>query len=231
MGFIYCEVKLKHIYGSKDEKGDDGLWLKSYYTFDETGSKVCMRTRAGFLWQDIQKRCSPKNWGTKYPSYTGCQNLFTCFNEFADWCQSQYGYLSKTNNRFWSIDKDILVPGTNCYSPETCMFVPNWLNSVVTDRAGLRGEYPIGAHWSNSKNGYIGQLNNGEGYVTLGRFKTQEEAHRAWQVAKSEYLRELCSENEVLQGHSVARKALQSVADRIYSEWLFNVETKSVIGA
>lgn len=222
---------MKHVYGSEDTKAEDGQWIKSYYTFDETGAKICIRTRAGFLWQDIQKRCSPKNWQTKYPSYQGCQNLFRSFNEFAEWCQSQYGYLSKTNGRFWSIDKDILVPGSNYYSPETCMFVPCWLNSIVTDKQRARGDHPLGVHWSDGKNGFISQVNNERGFITLGRFKNSTAAHKAWQVAKTEYLWKLCDEDPVLQEHHAARKALQEISDRIYSEWLFEKETKSVLNA
>lgn len=223
------KLKTVTILNVPDFKDDDGLWFKSCSTVHD-GVIYQYRTRAWCLWSGVKNRTEDAaHIHEKRPTYLGSRNLFDDFQFLAEWCQAQYGYLNKTNGRFWSIDKDMRVPGTNRYSPETCMFVPTWLNSVVTDRESLRGKYPIGVHWNTTKNRYISQLNNGEGYITVGRFTTPEEAHKAWQLAKSEYLWKLCDENPVLQEHHVARKALQEISDRIYSEWLFEKETKSVL--
>lgn len=219
---------MKYLYGCEDVKNETGLWLRSYHTRDSDGNRVCHRARAGFLWQDMQKRCSPSNWTGKYSYYEGSENKFTSFQEFAEWCQGQYGYMSKTEKHFWSLDKDLKIPGNRNYSPDACMFVPNWINSLTTDKAKARGEFPIGASWIEHHGYFTSHINNRGKLIALGKYKCPEDAHKAWQVAKAEYLWELCESDPILQEHHVARESLQTIADRVYSDWLFNKETKSV---
>ena len=42
------------------------------------------------------------------------------------------------------MDKDILVKGNKVYSPDTCRFVPQYINSLLTNAAAIRGELPCG---------------------------------------------------------------------------------------
>lgn len=62
----------------------------------------------------------------------GSANLFEDFQSFAEWCQGQYGYLKKNpSGKYWHIEKDMRVLGNKSYSPETCMFVPEEVNSLL----------------------------------------------------------------------------------------------------
>lgn len=90
------------------------------------------------------------------------------------------------------LDKDIILKGSTTYSPETCAFVPQWLNLLLIDAAKSRGEYPIGVHKdpkakSFTKKPYMAAIGNVlYPKMYLGRFQTVAEAHRAWQKAKIE---------------------------------------------
>ena len=92
----------------------------------------------------------------------------------------------------WQLDKDLLSD-TGVYSPETCIFVPAWLNSFTINSAARRGNHPIGA----SKHKATGKYQSACGNVLtgkveyLGLFNTPGEAHLAWRTRKLEIAAEL----------------------------------------
>ena len=85
------------------------------------------------------------------------------------------------------LDKDIIVPGSKLYSPDTCAFVLTETNLFVA-RDACRGEYHTGVslHKMTGKyrascgNPFTGKQEN------LGYFSTPEEAHEAWRKRKHE---------------------------------------------
>ena len=91
----------------------------------------------------------------------------------------------------WSgkcLDKDIIVPGSKLYSPETCAFVLPATNLFVIARDASRGEYPIGVHLLKRTGKYRASCGNpftGKN-EHLGYFSTPEEAHEAWRKRKHE---------------------------------------------
>ena len=86
------------------------------------------------------------------------------------------------------LDKDIIVPGSKLYSPETCAFVLQATNSFVLARDACRGEYPTGVYLFKRTGKYHARCNNpftGK-KEHLGLFSTPEEAHEAWRKRKHE---------------------------------------------
>lgn len=83
------------------------------------------------------------------------------------------------------LDKDFFGDGS-IYSPSTCCFVEQWLNKLFTDRAALRGSYPIGVSEDGNKFQVQLMVNGRKTYV--GLFDTPEEASTAYQKAKREYV-------------------------------------------
>lgn len=84
-----------------------------------------------------------------------------------------------------SIEKDILVPNNRVYSPDTCIFVPDWFNLQFLERGKSRGNCPLGV--SAYHKGFTSNIGDGSGGKTkkyLGYFPTAELAHIAWQQAK-----------------------------------------------
>lgn len=185
------KLRKKNTNGVPDFKNNKGLWVK---TFSPNEFEV-HQTRSYTLWCGVTCRCLVGGSAqTDSPKYIGCLNLFMDFQQFATWCQSQYGLMNRDEyGNFWQLDKDLLSGTDKRYSPETCLFVPKYINNMITDSAGNRGKYPIGASlYRNGKfRSYIG---NPERH--LGYFDTPEDAHRAWQLAKISTLKNaLCDES------------------------------------
>lgn len=73
-------------------------------------------------WTGIMERCylNPE----KYPAYYGkcivCEEWHN-FQNFAEWFEENKYYVSDSR---LNIDKDILFPKCNIYSPKTCLLVP-----------------------------------------------------------------------------------------------------------
>ena len=86
------------------------------------------------------------------------------------------------------LDKDIIVPKSKLYSPDTCAFVLEATNSFVAANDACRGEYPIGVHLHKPTGKYRALCQNlftGK-REHLGLFSTPEEAHEAWRKRKHE---------------------------------------------
>jgi hypothetical protein len=87
-----------------------------------------------------------------------------------------------------SLDKDIIVPGSKLYSPDTCAFVRATTNLFVTASDACRGDYPIGVDFHKPTGKYRAQCGNhfsGKN-ENLGYYSTPEEAHEAWRKRKHE---------------------------------------------
>ena len=163
---------------------DNGLFINSK-TIKENNLRYF--TRAALLWSDINKRCN--NSSGKNPTYKEVVNNFLDFQDFANWANSQYGYLNKDlGGRSWVLDKDILLENCKMYSPETCLFVPRSINAIFVSNKRRKKKYELlGVSEDHSKIRANCRYHDGTKSVNkfLGYFDTAEEAHRAWQKAKS----------------------------------------------
>ena len=135
------------------------------------------------VWTDMLKRCYSKKSLESRPSYIGtsvCSEWLSA-TAFKKWMEQQD----------WSgkcLDKDIIVPGSKLYSPETCAFVLTATNSFVLARDACRGDYPIGVDFHKPAGKYRAQCNNPfTGKIEhLRLFLTPEEAHESWRKRKHE---------------------------------------------
>lgn len=172
-------------YNAQDRKDSGGNWLKSYG--DGSGTKY--KTRAAVLWDNIKARLAP---GYQNGNYEGCVNSFTSFQEFAEWCQHQQGYLNKDAGRYWQLDKDFLGTGKE-YSPESCMFVPAEVNTLANEMGSLGKELPVGvtAYYGKKRTTYKAECKMGGDSIHLGTFQTVQAARAAWLECKTKYTESL----------------------------------------
>ena len=133
---------------------------------------------AYYTWSNMIKRCYSDKECLKYPTYMGCTVApeWHSFMHFRDWWLQHYkdGY---------QLDKDLLVVGNKVYSPDTCIFVPQWLNMLTVASSAARGVLPIGVSLSciNRTKPYQARCSDGAGtQVHLGFYDAPEEAHQAW---------------------------------------------------
>lgn len=179
-------ARYKYLQNGEDKKNHKNMWMSSY----SLGPGVRCLTRSYCVWVGLLSRVTP--FGVqqrKHPNYIGTSNLFKDFQEFAEWCQTSANYLNKEQNgKFWQLDKDIIVPFNKTYSPETCCFVPNEINGLLTWRTGDRGKLPLGVVEDKGRGNcpiiYRAYCNVDGRQVALGRRKTPEDAHVLWQKAK-----------------------------------------------
>ena len=88
------------------------------------------------------------------------------------------------------IDKDILEKGNKIYSPNTCVFVNNKINSIFTKHDGIRGKYPIGVFKRENGKFSASVSINGKQHK-LGIFDTAEEAFVSYKEAKEKEIKRI----------------------------------------
>ena len=156
------------------------------------GRKPVFRCKYYEVWRSMLERCYSKKYLESRPSYIGtsvCSEWLSA-TAFKKWMEEQD----------WSgkcLDKDIIVPRSKLYSPETCAFVRNETNSFVIARDASRGDYPVGVSLHKRTGKYQASCNNlftGK-QEYLGLFSTPEEAHEAWRKHKHD-LAQLVADTE-----------------------------------
>jgi hypothetical protein len=128
-------------------------------------------------WKSLIHRCySPTAWkqtnkngylkNAQYEYCTVSEEWHT-FTNFKSWMESQ----DWEGNH---LDKDILFPGNTVYGPDTCIFVPPHINTMLVDQKP--GKYPPGVRFhSKYKIFFISIRINGK-KTSKGCWKTCEEA-------------------------------------------------------
>lgn len=160
------------------------------YIIKENGECTkCYRT-----WYHMLQRCYDIDHLYKNPTYENC---FVCeewlnFQNFADWFYDNY---YEVNDELMCLDKDILYKGNLIYSPETCVFVTQKINSLFVKSDTIRGELPIGVQIDKRRNTYGAYCNNGYGERTyLGSFDTPEKAFYMYKNYKEELIKNIAEE-------------------------------------
>lgn len=123
-------------------------------------------------------RCYNK---TQQATYVGCtvSEKWHRFSDFKKWHDANYV-------DGWELDKDILVPGNKVYGPEFCVYVPQYLNALLTLRGNHRGDCALGVkrHKRVRDFAYVAQITFLGRNTCLGSYETEHEAHMAWQFGK-----------------------------------------------
>lgn len=153
------------------------------------------QTQAGKLYRRhwaMFSRCYTPEKEVKWRFYADCHvdKSFHKFSDFYFWFkrevkESEHLY----PHSHYHLDKDILVSGNKVYAADRCVLVSNELNKILCDSGGTRGEYAVGVGWHNLRRKFRARCYfNGE-QEHLGLFRTELEAHKAWQLRKAEALR------------------------------------------
>ena len=147
------------------------------------------KTKEYVLWCHMFERCYSDAYKKKYPTYESCEvsNKFKSYEYFYEWCNKQIGF----SNQDWHLDKDLLTKGNKVYSENSCVFIPNEINSLLTKSTASRGEHLIGVCWHKKDKSFVAQVNKSKGgREWLGSFKTEIEAFNAYKIAKEAFIKE-----------------------------------------
>lgn len=143
-------------------------------------------------WYSMLTRCYSKKSHARYPTYIGCSvcNGWLSLSTFKEWYDTNY-------HDGTALDKDIIIPGNKVYGPETCRFVPSYINSLLLDAGAIRGDLPLGvrALWPSAKTRkinitYQAQCNDGHGKSLTKTFKTVLEAATWYSAIKKRVVKE-----------------------------------------
>lgn len=160
------------------------------YGFGITDTKSRYNTEPQFksyrVWRDMIRRCYSQKAQIRNPTYIGCSvcDEWKHYSNFKKWFDLNYvdGY---------QLDKDILINGNKVYSPETCCFIPPYLNSLFNDSRKIRGLYPQGVCFDKYSHKFNASIKNNGKRIHLGVFSCPNEGHKVWLKSKHEYAREL----------------------------------------
>ena len=109
-----------------------------------------------------------------------CKEWYNYAN-FEKWYNENY---YEIEDKKIQLDKDILKKGNKEYSPETCMFVQQRINSLFTKCNNARGELPIGVTYNKKMKKYETHLQKLNIHNSLGYYNTPEEAFQAYKSTR-----------------------------------------------
>jgi len=139
------------------------------------------------LWQNMLERCFDQKLKQKHPTYEGvtCSKEWLSMTKFIEDVSQMEGYGLKG----WALDKDILQKGNKLYSKDTCCFVPQEVNLLLTKSDRIRGEWPVGVSFHKATGKFGANININGKTKYLGLFTTPEEAFFAYKAAKEAYIK------------------------------------------
>ena len=165
----------------------------SVYGVGITGEQISVngkRCKQRDVWIRMLDRCYSDKEENQQPTYVGCtvSENFKYFPFFKEWCENQIGF----EQDGFALDKDILIKGNKVYSEDTCCFVPQAINNLLTNKKSARGDLPISV--SKTESGRFAAAFRKDGVTTsLGRYDTPEQAFNAYKQAKESYIKEVAN--------------------------------------
>ena len=181
-GGIKCPYE-KRVYGV-------GYLGEGKYKVTENGKQ----TKCYKVWHDMFRRCYDKKYKEKHLTYINCVvcEEWLCFQNFAKWYEENY---YEVEGQRMCLDKDILVKHNKIYSSDTCIFVPQAINTLFVKRQNDRGDSVIGTSPKNGK--YMvqcGIINPGTGKSKqeyLGYYNTQEKGFEVYKYYKEKNIKQI----------------------------------------
>ena len=136
-------------------------------------------------WHAMMQRCYSEYSKNKQPTYRKCRvcREWHDFQNFAKWYEENY---YEVDGERMNLDKDILVKGNKIYSPNTCIFVTQRINTLFVKSDKKRGKYPIGVTYDKCHNKYKSHH--------CGYYDTAEEAFEAYKEYKENYIKQIANE-------------------------------------
>ena len=147
------------------------------------------------IWYGMLTRCYDPKYHEKEPTYKGCkiENDWLNFQNMCEWLENNYYEIP---GEIMCLDKDILYKGNKIYSRETCIFVPQRINSLFVKRDNDRGEDPIGVDQLPSGNYQVRCCDGYGKQIYLGVYSTKEKAFQVYKEYKEKVIKEVIDSYE-----------------------------------
>jgi hypothetical protein len=165
---------------------NDALYMTQ--TMNNNKRKICPYYR---YWIDMMARCYSSRFLSRRPTY---KNSSVCdewlvFSSFKKWMTSQK----------WEgmqLDKDIKIIGNKTYSPDTCLFVSRYINTLLLNCAASRRPFPLGVTFDKRRNVYLAKCSYKSRTINIGRFDCPKKAHLAYKKYKNKVIIEAANQPE-----------------------------------
>lgn len=161
---------------------------------------VSTRSIAYKTWKNMMQRCYNDGVHERLPQYKDCS---VC-DEWHNFCNFEKWYKEHYFCAGYQLDKDITIKGNKLYSPETCAFVPQSINTLFGSGKVDTGNLPIGVYWDSSNAKYRANVSIGGESKKLSYWSTPEEAFAEYKLAKEKIIR------------SMAEKYRDTIPDKVY---------------
>lgn len=157
-----------------------------YGKYTSRDSTTHNKTMEYTTWGSMLTRCYSDKYQQLFPSYIGCTvcDEWLNFQNFAEWFNQNYYEIP---NETMELDKDILSHDNKIYSPDTCCFIPSYINSIICDRAGDRGDDPRGVVYHQGKYEATAYVNKQQKY--LGSYDSAKEAFNVYKTVKEQEIK------------------------------------------
>lgn len=181
----YCNFKngaIKHL----NHPSYLGKGYLGYGKYKSRDIKTHDHTKEYIVWGSMLTRCYSEKYQKLFPSYVGCTvcDEWLNFQNFAEWFNQNYYEIP---DETMELDKDILSNSNKIYSPDTCCFIPSYINCILCDRAGDRGDDPRGVVYHQGKYEATACVNKQQKY--LGSYDSAEEAFNVYKTVKEQEIK------------------------------------------
>ena len=176
--------------GSLKNKYHKGIFNVGYFGEGPYTARVDKKMSTCYrAWFNLLARVHDEthNRAGRYDDVTICEEWYN-YQNFAKWF---YNNFDPSIMDGWHIDKDLLSGESKKYSPETCCFIPNEVNTIFKYAKRSKDGTPRGAYHHCGKFQASIQKFGKQHY--LGFFNTLEEAEEVYRQAKKEYLKEVAN--------------------------------------
>ena len=139
------------------------------------------------IWHGMLQRCYDPKYHEKEPTYKDCilEDYLLNFQHMAEWIDKNY---YEVQGEQMHLDKDILCKGNKIYSPETCCFVPNEINTIFNKHKNKRCKLGVCGVFRKGNRFYSVVSMFGRN-VSLGGYESIEEAKSAYKDARETYIK------------------------------------------
>ncbi|MFR2570145.1 MAG: AP2 domain-containing protein [Clostridia bacterium] len=151
-------------------------------------------TKVYNTWHHMLERCYDKKFQEKHPTNKDCKisEEWHNFQNFGNWYNENY---YEVEGEIMCLDKDILVKHNKIYSPDTCIFVPQIINTLFVKRDNDRGESCIGTSLKDGKYQVSCNLINPKTGKSkseyLGIYDTELEAFEVYKYYKEKNIKQV----------------------------------------
>ena len=184
-----CAIEKTAKINSKNNKGKVRYRAKKLFGVAINDSKSTIKKDGVLvpsysLWYSMISRCYSKKMHKHSSTYIGCSvcDEWLLYSNFEKWYNENYIVGCH-------LDKDILVKGNKCYSPETCSFVPREINNIIENARRRRGKTPMGVLERCGK--FLSYVRVNGKRIYLGTYSTKEEAFNIMKEEKEKFIKEM----------------------------------------